>query len=259
MKKKILAKPAATEDASSHGKGSILRAWGRLESLYRRLPKLPFIDKDTSAILIISVLLYALFMAGVYLTTPHDQLHAILTEGKLSKNMQLALLPGEQYSYDISAAGKTERLQYDVQPSSICDIMVVESASQGQGAHVCLNHQGNQWDDPYQLNFSLGNQSMLLFSPWMLAASDDFSWQVDTVFSTGSAEISMPVNFKSLGTKKIAGRGAYEISLSSEIAPSSTYYIDSEKRVLLFADFGNVSARLVSAPFPLNWSNGVPN
>ncbi len=253
-KKQPLAFPA--KDAASSARGSLLHAWNKAEQVYGHLPKLPFLDKDTSAILLISLLVYAIFTAGVFLTSTSEPLHAILTEGQLSKNTPLALLSGERYSYEISAAGKTERLQYDVLQSSSCKgLLVIESAREGQQNTACLTRSGNLEGDQFQLNFSLGNRSMLLFSPWMLAASDNFNWQVQTTISTGTANINMPINFKSYGTKQMAGRKAYEILMQSEFSPPLKYYIDSEKRVLLFIDFGNASARLVSAPFPLNWAN----
>ncbi len=140
--------------------------------------------------------------------------------------------------------------------SSYCKgLLVSESAKEGQLHSVCITRSGNLEGDLFQLNFSLGNQSILLFSPWMLAASDNFSWQVQTTISTGTANINMPINFKSLGIKQLAGRQAYEISVQSDFSPPLKYYIDSEKRVLLYADFGNASVKLVSAPFSLNWTN----
>ncbi len=87
------------KDTASSILGSLLRGWNKAEQLYGSLPKLPFLDKDTSAILIISILVYAIFTAGVFLTSSSEPLHAILTEGQLSKNSPLALLSGERYSY----------------------------------------------------------------------------------------------------------------------------------------------------------------
>lgn len=252
-KKQPSAAPA--KDAASSARDSLLGAWGKAERIYGSLPKLPFLDKDTSAILIIALLLYTIFIAGAFFTSSSEPLHAIITEGQLSKNAPLALLSGERYSYDISAAGKTERLQYDVLKSPSCKGMQVsESTNEGQQNSVCITRSGNLEGDQFQLNFSLGNQSILLFSPWMLAASDNFIWQVQTTISTGTADINMPIIFKSLGKKQLAGRQAYEISVQSELSPPLKYYVDSEKRVLLLADFGNASAKLVSAPFALNWS-----
>lgn len=253
MKKQPLAVPS--KGAASSVRGSLLHAWNKAEQIYGHLPKLPFLDKDTSAILIISILVYAIFTAGVFLTSASEPPHAILSEGQLSKNAPLALLAGERYAYEVSAAGKTERLQYDVLQSSPCKgLLVAESTIEGRQNTACLTRSGNLEGDIFQLNFSLGNRSMLLFSPWMLAASDSFNWQVQTTISTGATDINMPITFKSYGTKQIAGRPAYEISVQSDFIPPLKYYIDSEKRVLLFMDLGNASARLVSAPFPLNWS-----
>jgi hypothetical protein len=131
-------------------------------------------------------------------------------------------------------------------------VLLVESYSQNS---ACVKESGNSADDSFRTDLSLGNQSFLLFSPWMLAVSDNFSWQVNATVSAGAAQLSLPILFASKGEKEIAGRRAFEISISSELGDSSTAYIDAEKRVLLLADFGNASARLVSAPFPLNWSS----
>ena len=251
--KKRETKPVTKEKAAPVH--TLLKWWGGLESLYHRLPKLPFIDKDTSAILIISLLLYALFVAAAYFSGPQEELHAIIMEGPLAKNSQLALLPGENYVYEISAGGSQARLSYEVRSSSECPgTLVVESSEEGLQNSACINRQGNLEGDPFQLNSSLGNKSLLLFSPWMLAVSEDFSWQVQNTISTGSANIDMPLNFRSFGAKEVAGRRAYEISVRSDFTPQLKYLVDSEKRILILAEFTNASARLVQAPFPLNWT-----
>ncbi len=256
MKTRNENSPTKNQAAFPGVRSPLVSGWSALERLYGRLPKLPFLDKETSSILLISVFIYFLFVAGVYVTSPSKQLHAILTENPISKNAQLSLRPGEHYAYSVSAAGSSDSLQYDVlSPSSCKGSLVRESSSHGQQNQVCLTASGNLEGDPYQLNFSLGNQSLLLFSPWMLALSDRFSWVVQTTFSTGTSEIKMPISFKSNGLREVAGRKAYEIMVDSGISQPARYYIDSDKRILLYADYGNASAKLVSAPFPLNWEN----
>jgi len=228
-------------------------ALARLRALYLRLPALPYLDRQTTAILLVSFALYALFALWVMLSNPVGEMAAIVQEAQLVKNSRLMLLPGEYYEYEFSSPTGFQRIGYQVSKSSQCNGTLVSGGLSSQRVSACLSPSGNLAGDYPQFNSSLGNQSMPLFSPWMLAVSDNFSWQVNTSMSIASAKVSLPTTFRSLGKKIVAGRSAFEIVVESEIGQPSRYYVDAEKRVLLYADFGNVTAKLVSAPFPLGW------
>jgi hypothetical protein len=237
--------------------GKYTSASAKLDSIYRRVPVFPYLDRATSALLIVSIAIYVLFTLGVLLSNPSSEITASVTEGPLVKNARLALMPGERYEYEFSSPAGSQLLGYRVSHSSQCEGVLVSGGLAGQPVAACLSPSGNLVGDFFWANSSLGNQSMPLFSPWMLAVSENFSWQVKTSMNVAATRINLPTSFTSLGRKTVAGRSAFEILVQSDIGPSSKYYIDEEKRVLLYADLGNVTAKLTSAPFELNWSNGV--
>ncbi len=228
----------------------------RLEAIYQKFPKLPYLDKPTSSILLMTILLYFIFTAYVFLSTPPVELTNTLLEDPINKNTALMLLADEKYSYLFTSPGSSQQVDYHVSKQPYCNGLVVLETSLQQPRELCLSNSGNLQDEGFpMLNSTFGNKSILLFSPWMLAVSDDFSWGYKTTVSAGEVEMSLPVTLGCSGKKELAGRQAYEIKISAQDGAFSTFYIDNEKRILLFADIGNISAKLIEAPFEVNWEN----
>ncbi len=247
-----MGKKAKRPEPASAAPGQI-RLPAFLHSVYSKVPVLPFLDRQTSTIFFLAIAAYFSFVAFVFFSSP-SEISPQLFEGPLEKNAQLQLLPGERYSYSVFVDGRPDALGYSVFSSPDCNgVVVLESETRNA---LCLSKTGNLADPFFPpVNSSFGNQSILLFSPWMLAASDDFSWQVKTSVPLAGSEIAFSSSFNSLGSRQIGGRQAYAIQVESELGDPLVFYIDKEKRVLLLAESGNFSARLVQAPFELNWSN----
>ena len=226
---------------------------GILHSLYMKIPPLPMLERQGTALLLFCALLYFIFVAYVFLTSPLT-IGQDFYEQPIQKNSALLLLPGETYRYDISSPAGRDSVTYKTGRSPSCTGLLVSEEPSGAGA--CLSQSGNLAQPGAEaFNSSYGNQSMLLFAPWMLAVSDDFRWGFESRITAGSTTVAFPVSLTSKGRKTVAGRDAYEISVSSSGSTPSLFYIDAEKRVLLSAEAENVSVRLVAAPFALNWSN----
>jgi hypothetical protein len=223
-----------------------------LSSIYQKIPIAPYLDRPTSALLYISFILYAAFVASIFLSSPVQMSPQIL-EDSLAKNTHLQLLPGEKYIYSGESQGSADVLTYQVYRNSSCSgAFVYEKETK---TALCLSQAGNIEDPSVPaLNSSYGNQSIIMFAPWMLAVTDTFAWSFKTQMSAGGATVSLPVTLTSHGRKIIAGREAFEISVAPYIGKPSTLYIDSQKRVLIEAVSENVSIKLISAPFELNWS-----
>ncbi len=216
---------------------------------------MPFLDRQTSAILYACTAAYLLFVFYLALTPLNDKYTLAISESPLHKNAELALLPGEKYTYAAGQGGEGEQLSYKVQKTPGCGGITLLEADSA----YCLSESGNLENDPEQYNFTLGNSTGILFLPWMLAVSDDFSWKVSSEYSNGYFNLRAQTNFSSQGKTRAFGRDAYKIVSVSNMAPEPVYYyIDAGKRVLLLATSGNVSIRLASAPFELDESD-VPN
>ena len=232
-----------------------------LSSAYQHVPVFPYLDRATTLILIICVLGYFGFTAYIFLNTSPVDIEAKILEGNLTKNSALALLPGERYLYDLQSPDGVQQVAYGVGSSPSCEGVVVAEAAGQSSQSICILKIGMLTGTEGRAgNANFGNQSILLFSPWMLAASENFSWHVDNVYSAHGVEMTITTLFESKGKQQLAGRDVYEIDIgdSSGAAPAR-FFIDSDKRVLLFADLGNVTARLASAPFALDWNASAQN
>jgi len=211
-------------------------------------------DRATSALLIACILGYFLFVIAVFFTTPPIQQNTRLVEPPIAKNSQLMLQPGESYLYEVLSPQERQVVQYSI--SSCKGIQISESPT---GTQVCVSRSGNLLDEDNPSNFSYGNRSLLLFGPWMLAVTNSSDWVIQTMVSAGGMEIPLSTRLISRGEKYIGGRRAYEVGVDSEIGGQATMYVDLEKRVLVYADYGNLTARLVRAPFGLNWAGTTQN
>ena len=227
-----------------------------LSSAYNHVPEFPYLDRATTLIMIVCVLGYLGLTAYIFLSTPPIEIEARLLEGSLVKNAALSLAPGEEYLYDLESPDGGQQVAYAVGSASSCaGLVVAEQAEQGSQS-VCILKNGMLSSQAGgAINSNFGNQSILLFSPWMLAASENFSWDVDSVYSAHGVEMTITTHFASKGKQMLAGREAYEIDVgdNSGAAPAR-FFIDGEKRVLLYADLGNVTVKLARAPFELNWT-----
>jgi len=228
-----------------------------LSSAYQRVPELPYLDRATTLVMAACVLCYLGFTAYIFLSMPPVEIEARILEGNLTKNSALSLFPGEKYLYDLESPDGVQQVAYSIGSAASCSgVVVSEQAGQGSQA-ICILKNGMLADEAGgAANSNFGNRSILLFSPWMLAASENFSWNVDSIYSAQGVEMTITTHFASKGRQPLAGREAYEIEVGDTSgAPPARFFIDSEKRVLLYADLGNVTVRMASAPFALNWTN----
>jgi len=232
-----------------------------LSSAYQRVPEFPYLDRATTLILIACVIGYLGFTAYIFFSMPPIEIEARLLEGGLSKNSALLLSPGERYLYTVESPEGSQQVAYAVSSSPSCaGVAVAEQAGQ-QSQTVCILKSGMlSGSGEGAANSNFGNQSILLFSPWMLAASENFSWKVDSIYSAQGMEMAISTRFESKGKTAFAGREAYEIEVGDDSgAPPARFFIDAEKRVLLYANLGNATVRMDEAPFALDWSTGRQN
>ncbi|MFA5929720.1 MAG: hypothetical protein WC861_02460 [Candidatus Micrarchaeia archaeon] len=248
MKKKEKKKPEAAP--AVHGLASAL------SSAYNRVPEFPYLDRATTLMLIACVVGYVGFTAYIFFSMPAVEIDARIAEGSLAKNSALALAPGERYVYSLEGPAGAQQVAYSVGASQSCAGAVVTESSGQSSQAICILKNG-MLSDPSQgaANSNFGNQSILLFSPWMLAASENFTWDVDNIYSARGVEMTVTTHFASKGSRRLAGREAYEIEVGDNSgAPPARFFIDSDKRVLLYAELGNATVKLTGAPFALYWN-----
>jgi|GEM_PF-1178628 len=248
----------APQDAGKTGFAAEGKKPGFLKAAYNAIPTIPFFDRTASATVYASILIFIAFVGVTLLTMPPLEFSEQIIEAALHKNSPLRLEAGETYVYSVQVENGTAALSYRVEKRPGCGgLLVLELQS---GASECVDSLGNAAGSGS--NLSLGNSSFTLFSPWMLAASDDFSWTANTTLSAGFTSVELPLYFRSNGAKSVAGRQAFDIEIAAggpgtvppEYAPH--VFVDTEKRIALAVSIGNLTTRLVSAPFQLNWSDG---
>jgi hypothetical protein len=213
------------------------------------------LDRETSAVAYFALAAYLAVILGAALFSGPASLEKMQfsnSEGPLAKNTKLQLLPGETYGYEVEGDFPAQQIIYRASKSPGCRGLLLADES-GSTSEACVLPDGTA-EGSDASNMSLGNGSMLVFSPWMLAASDSLSWKIDTATPSGPMQIRFQTAIRSLGSKNAYGRPAYKIEQDSELGGKATMYVDKEKRVLLYLSFGNSTARLVSAPFQLNAS-----
>ncbi len=154
--------------------------------------------------------------------------------------------------------------------------LAAAQASEPGVYEVCIGTDGNERASDGRVlgsNLSFSNASWPYFQPWMLAVDENFSWPAERIFSV------QPVNqtgitrllYRTVGTANVSGRKAYVVELTAMPEPggppwaavmtggsspandlrnpSITMLIDAQARVLLYAQSGGTSVRLVGAPF----------
>jgi hypothetical protein len=214
------------------------------------------LDRITSAILILCIFGYLFFTAAVMFMLPPVVPTLSTTQGQLAPTAQLAIAPGEQYVYSAVDTSGSTNLTYTISNSPSCSGPAISETTLNSTFEQCASDIGSG----AQESIGTANNSILLYSPWMLSLKDNFDWVVNYTYSSDYGNYSIPVEFTSGGIVKVAGRDAYQVNvtvgtLGEQPTQIATLFVDAQKRVLLAEEAGGTSIRLVSAPFALNWAN----
>ncbi|VVC00479.1 Uncharacterised protein [uncultured archaeon] len=250
MKKSVTRKSAAPVAAGGSRPEALGIISSKLDSVYQKMPALPFLGRETAALVLVSLLLSAAFVGYVYFSSPSLEPSTSLVEPSIAANHALSIMPGEHYAYRINALGNSTMIYYSVSSLQSCPLLISQDSD---GGEACLTGSGRLAGS--NSSFSLGNSSILLFSPWMLALNGSQSWTVESRVKAAGIEVSIPTYIRETGETSVAGRQAYGVEAGSSDGASSRLYVDLDKRVLLSFEQENVTAYLVSAPFALNWTD----
>ncbi len=203
----------------------------------------------------------------VYLLTADGQSRAIVLEAMSSPNCPGVVL------VDVSAREAVIG-QNSIRPGSSSSPSAIDSSFYS----VCLDQNGVERSAAGRLlgtNISFSNLSWPYFQPWMLALSDNFNWSANATLTIQPFNITQltSYNYEVSGRPMILGRDAFEVHVYSRTLSSGSslpplpsqqmngelplrLFVDSQKRVLLKAEFSDSNLTLVEAPFlPLNATN----
>ncbi|MEM4348562.1 MAG: hypothetical protein QXN37_03265 [Candidatus Anstonellaceae archaeon] len=220
----------------------------KMRNAYDRIPSIPFLDKQTSVVIYLSSLVFFIFLFYVFFTLPPPQV--VFVQDPILPNTALRLQAGEKYVYEISDGVQKNTFTYQVLKHYSCPGVVVQELTQQQTSSLCILSNGS-FSDSEGIS---GEGGILLFSPWMLAVSENFSWESTFLISSLNIKIEVPIKYSFVMTNSTAGRPSFIIKSKIDDDPPIFYHIDAEKRVPLFISSQNVTIRLVGAPFELNWN-----
>lgn len=167
----------------------------------------------------------------------------VAREAPLVKDVDLAILPGETYTYMYTVGNTSDNISYAVLDGGGCTLVQLL----GKGASICLDAQGN---DATGQNASYGVPIIILTRPWMLALHDGWHWNVsdDMVFDSWGEHI-VDTNYTVVREEYYRGREAYVVRVESSQSDLAMDWIDAEKRILL---------REVGQNYEIVLTDGVP-
>jgi hypothetical protein len=200
------------------------------------------ISPTRMALITLALLVVILIFASQTLQPQLGNPQFTTTEGKLVKNAQLGIEPGESYTYLYSVGNTSVNLTYAVFEGPGCNLV---SLAEGH-AMVCLDSQGN---DAGGQNTSYLVPAVILMKPWMLAVADGWTWNASTyIVYQGLVKHVSDANYTELRREYFKGREAYVVRISSTNADPVWDWVDSEKRVLL---------REIGTDYEINMTNGL--
>jgi len=237
-----------------------------------------------SALFLAAALLFW-FLSPSFLPKPSWEYSII--QSPLVKNTPLQLHAGDYLVYIASFNGQNQPARLDLSLRSGCrGVFMVDSSAQAQlsalGAgqnvplssySVCLGMDGNERNPAGEIvgnNVSFSNLSWPYFQPWMLALQDNWTWSINTALRIQPYDLSYPqkMSYRVLGRSAVFGREAFVVEISPEggygqdgsglqTNQPATMFVDVQKRVLLRADYSNLSIELTDASFFSNHSIAV--
>ncbi|MBN2477734.1 hypothetical protein JXB01_00405 [Candidatus Micrarchaeota archaeon] len=169
-----------------------------------------------------------------------------IKEEPIKKVAGLGLVPGEYYEYRVETVNQSANISYLIGVTPEClQIIIVGDEAVG----TCIYPDGS---DSSGYNFTLENQMIAVYKPWMLAVNEEWEWGVS--INIGSTEIDK-ITFRGKGKEKVLGRDAYRVEITQG-ETVITDWIDAKKRILLYEEGKDYNVTLVEAPFTLQPQGG---
>ena len=185
---------------------------------------------DNTGIVAIIVLLLMIFTAAYMQMPKLEDAKVEFKEDPLNKNKNFALLAGESYKYEYTIGNLSVNTTYKVTPGNGCTI--ISTKVENNMTYLCLNSQGN---DINGSNATYGEPDLLIFKPWMLALSENWTWKVNISANMGDRSTQLlEVNYRVVRVEQYKGRKTYVVILdNSDSSQITAMWIDDEKRILL--------------------------
>lgn len=206
-------------------------------------------------ILLFSVIGYLALVAYFFFFMPKEEIQRFSFEDSLVRTSELGIMPGEQYRYIYETSDVVGFFDYNITSAAWCPGVVVLESFGENASSFCITKEGTIYNET-SVSGKKENAYLTLFSTWMLSLSDGFSWNAYSTYKAYGINTTISFNLKTKGKVNVAGREAYYVEASNSFEDSvSKFYVDAEKRVLLYAEDNLTRVILSRAPFELSWKN----
>lgn len=206
--------------------------------------------------LLISVLLVFAIIAFSYFLFTKNFNPLSIKEETMHKNAAFSPRPGDSIAYNYTYGNESELIIFlfgrkMLSTNNLSNPVFANctlAAVSGINITTCVGQDGTDgtW------NGSL-SQPFFFFSPWMLAVSENFSWNARMVNRIDGREIGN-YSVKYVATDKFRGRSAYVFLISSWGVfgdYEKKVWVDVRNRVMLKEEGENYSIEIIRAYFPL--------
>ncbi|MFA5077083.1 MAG: hypothetical protein WC488_01510 [Candidatus Micrarchaeia archaeon] len=213
-------------------------------------------QRDLPLIFLASLGLFAALLIFSFLAFTSGFKPLKLSEQPLEKSSVFSPRPGDGLAYSYSAQDFNGTVVFLFGRKTIpsanlsqhvyanCTLVVI----QGINSSMCINSDGTDGSD----NAGLAD-GFFFFSPWMLAASENLSWNSSVLNSIDGSEVEYTsVRFDRSGT--YLGRAAFIFNVTERDLfreTNKTVWVDRSERVLLKEEWENGTIELIQGYFPL--------
>ena len=168
-------------------------------------------------------------MASAFIFGPRFESPKLFyAEEPLVKNKEFSLLPGENYTYDLSMNRTVANITYVILPGNGCTRIRMINAN---ASEACVGRDGT---DRAGYNSSLTNPAIILFKPWMLALREGWRWNTSTYIYYGAKQEKISnTSYRVIRTENYSGRQSFVVAIESGEGPAEYQWVDAEKRILV--------------------------
>jgi hypothetical protein len=214
----------------------------------------PVLAKLTSAnVTVASVIVFVAIMAvSAVLLKPHfDNPTITLTEAPLAKNTEFQLQPGEEYTYAYLVNGTEVNATYEILSGSNCTIIAFMETDPPSTS--CVDRWGM---DARGYNSMLENPDMMLFDPWMLALTPDWSWNTTMYMDfVNDSQYVASMDYQVIRMDTWHGREAFVVMENVSGGEPQYEWVDAQERIMLMTSGDGYEIDLVSG-LPLDNESG---
>lgn len=194
-----------------------------------------------------------LFLASFLILVPGFK-PILNEEGVLRKNSQFSPRSGDVISYSHAFGNESETITFVfgrriISPVNLSHPVFANctvAAISGSNLTTCISPDGIDWNG----NVSI-SPPFFFFSPWMLAAAENFSWDSRALNSLSREEVGS-VSVRYVGKEQFRGRASYVFLVNQSGIfgqGEKKVWVDATERVLLREEGENYSIEIVSGYF----------